>query len=249
MAEVALEGTVAGPGKRRLWTEMAVMAAVLWLPGVWTSVRYLQRHAVPSYAWPSELGGAISSLGEIALVFFILIRSAESLQRFGFSKPSLRLVGWAIALSAVVTLIGAAGGAWALADFLGVYYHGKYPPGRPMGHATLPIALLATVVPFRAFAEEVVFRAYCTTRLIDAWGSRAAAVTVGSLAFGVGHLYEGLTGALAASLVGVVYASVFLRTRSIWPSTVAHIAYNIFAFTGVPAPITLWLLRHMFGIS
>ena len=106
MAEDAFQGTVAGPRKRRLWTEMAVMASVLWLPGVWSSTHDFLRHTLPSRVWPSEIGAAIRAIAAIALVAFILVRGSESLQRFGFSKPSMKLVGWAIAALAVVAVIG-----------------------------------------------------------------------------------------------------------------------------------------------
>ena len=86
MAGVATQGTLEGSRKRRLWTELAVMASVLWLPGVWSSTHDFLRHTLPSHAWPSEIGAAIHAIAAIALVAFILVRGSESLQRFGFPK-------------------------------------------------------------------------------------------------------------------------------------------------------------------
>jgi membrane protease YdiL (CAAX protease family) len=224
------------------------MASVLWLPGVWSSTHDFLRHTLPSHAWPSEIGAAIHAIAAIALVAFILVRGSESLQRFGFSKPSMKLVGWVIAALAVVAVIGLADWVWEFAGYVGKYWNGRYPLGRVLSHPTLPVALLTTVIPIRAFGEEVVFRAYFTTRLVDVWGSKAAAVAVGALAFAAGHLYQGLLGATAIFFIGVVWAGVFLRTKSIWPSTFAHVGYNLFVYTGVLVPPTLWLVRHMCGI-
>ena len=74
--------------------------------------------------------------------------------------------------------------------------------------------------------EEIVYRGFVLwylTLLMPLW----AAVVVSSLAFGVGHIYQGVNGAMRAGLVGLAFAIFYVVTGSIWLPIIAHALLDI----------------------
>ena len=53
------------------------------------------------------------------------------------------------------------------------------------------------------------------------------AVIVSSVAFGLGHSYQGANGATRAGLVGLVFAVFYVVTGSIWLPIIAHALLDI----------------------
>ena len=78
-----------------------------------------------------------------------------------------------------------------------------------------------------AFGEEFVYRGYLLRRIAQVLGDeprawRAALVTT-SILFGVGHVYQGLSGAISAGLGGFVFGLLYLATdRNLWVCVIAH---------------------------
>jgi membrane protease YdiL (CAAX protease family) len=71
-------------------------------------------------------------------------------------------------------------------------------------------------------------------RLGKLFGSSALATTaiviLTSIVFGLEHLHEqGLAGAEQATIVGLVYGTIFAKTRQIWMLMIAHAAFDIAA--------------------
>lgn len=78
-----------------------------------------------------------------------------------------------------------------------------------------------------AFGEETAYRGYLLNRLADLFGRTklgwTAAVVFGSAAFGVAHLWQGTSGVLDASVMGVWYALLYLgANRNLLVPAVAH---------------------------
>ena len=86
--------------------------------------------------------------------------------------------------------------------------------------------ILSAVV---AIVEESAYRGYLITRLTKLFKSRIAAMLIASLAFSAGHFYQGYGGVLLIFAYGVLFAGLFLYTRSIWPGILAHFIHNIIA--------------------
>ena len=86
------------------------------------------------------------------------------------------------------------------------------------------------VMSFTAgFCEESAYRGYFITRVWrlapDSWpGNLRLALGVGlsSLAFGLGHTYQGVSGLVLIATYGLLIAGLFLYTRSLWPCVTAH---------------------------
>ena len=76
------------------------------------------------------------------------------------------------------------------------------------------------------FVEEVVYRGFVIWYLSQYMPVWAAAV-VSSLGFGLGHSYQGLSGALRTGLIGLAFAGLYVLTGSIWLPIVVHILLDV----------------------
>jgi len=77
--------------------------------------------------------------------------------------------------------------------------------------------------------EEMAYRGFLIPALTEASGSRALAVVVSSLAFGMMHSYQQTTGALRATVLGALLAVPLLTTGSVVPSMAAHALFDVVA--------------------
>lgn len=101
-----------------------------------------------------------------------------------------------------------------------------------LGNFRDPTALLPTTLDGRivwglltvvvAFTEEMTFRGFALTRLEGLIRNRTLTVLIVSVAFSVGHFYQGLGGVIVIFVYGVMFAILYLKTGSIWPGIVAH---------------------------
>ena len=74
--------------------------------------------------------------------------------------------------------------------------------------------------------EEIVYRGFVLwylAQFMPLW----AAVVVSSVAFGLGHSYQGASGALRCGLIGLVFAIFYIVTGSIWLPIIAHAVLDI----------------------
>lgn len=74
--------------------------------------------------------------------------------------------------------------------------------------------------------EEVLYRGFVFWYLgavMPGW----AVVVVSSLAFGLGHSYQGAGGIVRVTLIGVAFGGLYLLTGSIWLPIVAHAVLDI----------------------
>jgi len=98
--------------------------------------------------------------------------------------------------------------------------------------AALPAAVWAMFVA--GFGEETVFRGYAFERLGKLLGSglvaRTSIVLVTSVLFGLAHYADqGLAGMEQATIVGIVFGTIFAFTRRIWMLMCAHTAFDLTA--------------------
>lgn len=80
----------------------------------------------------------------------------------------------------------------------------------------VPLAVSAGI------CEEFLYRGYALWVIAALSGDVWAGVAVSSLAFGLGHAYQGRAGIIGASISGVVYSAIFLYTGSLLPGMLAH---------------------------
>jgi membrane protease YdiL (CAAX protease family) len=107
-------------------------------------------------------------------------------------------------------------------------YH--YLAGNP---AALPAALFAMIVR-AGFGEETVFRGFLFERLGKLFGTSARAKTFTVILtaglFGLAHYVDqGLAGVEQATIVGLVFGTIFAVTGRIWSLMAAHAAFDLTA--------------------
>ena len=99
--------------------------------------------------------------------------------------------------------------------------------------AALPGAIYLMIV-VAGFGEETVFRGYMFERLGKLFGSgvwaKTSIVLLTAVLFGVLHYsVQGLAGAEQATIVGLVFGTIFAVTGRIWMLMVAHAAFDLTA--------------------
>ena len=101
--------------------------------------------------------------------------------------------------------------------------------GNPALYALMIVLAWTTI----AFGEELFYRAFLLTRLVDLAGlGRWTAILCGGGLFGLVHVAEGPVGILANTGMGVLFGWVFLRShRNLWITICGHGLINTVRFT------------------
>ena len=99
--------------------------------------------------------------------------------------------------------------------------------------AALPGAIYAMIV-IAGFGEETVFRGFMFARLGDLLGSavwgKTLIVLITSLLFGLAHYsVQGVAGVEQATIVGLVFGTIFAVTGRIWLLMFSHAAFDLTA--------------------
>lgn len=96
--------------------------------------------------------------------------------------------------------------------------------------AVLPLTGAATVL-MAPLAEEIFFRGFIFAGLLRPFGLAGAMVTSGFL-FGAFHITgpETVGVILPFGLIGMLFAWIYYRTGSLWPSIATHLLFNLVSF-------------------
>lgn len=99
--------------------------------------------------------------------------------------------------------------------------------------AALP-GMLWLIIVGAGFGEETVFRSYLFERFGklfgESGGARILIVLLTSAWFGIIHYpFQGLPGAEQATIVGLIFGTIFAIKREIFPLMVAHVAFDLTA--------------------
>jgi len=80
--------------------------------------------------------------------------------------------------------------------------------------------------------EEFLYRGFAfwyLAHFMPMW----AVVLVSSIAFGLGHTYQGAGGAVRVALIGIAFGALYVLTGSIWLPMLAHVVLDILQGAGV----------------
>ncbi len=152
------------------------------------------------------------------LVFFVARVEGGGLRSLRFDRLTLDkvflglafFIGAGIVLSLLALLIQSLGAA----EFRDPTY---LLPSSTQGKVVWIV--LSMVV---AVSEEAAFRGYALTRLRKFLRTRVLTAVVVSIAFSMGHLYQGVGGVIVIFAYGLMFSALFYKTGSIWPGIVAH---------------------------
>ncbi len=92
------------------------------------------------------------------------------------------------------------------------------------GPSQIPLAVAFGLVA--GYREEFFFRSYMLKRLDQLGFPVPLSVVVSTLLFCAGHAYQGPLGLATSAALGVLFAAVYLRRRSLHVIAVAHGLYN-----------------------
>ena len=208
---------------REIWFEILAVLAIGVFPSLIGAIGELAQDSparIPFWLDAFEL--IAESLCIACAVLYVIYRTGKPWSAFGLTRFRLSDVG-----------IGA---SLVVADFTlwcclaPLFRHDSaswistYP--RPQGIAENLLMVVMHIT--NGFAEEVVCRAYLITRLIRVLKSRLSAVVFSAALFASYHIYYGLGGSLLhVFLLGLLFGSVFVLLRRVWPLAVAHTLINV----------------------
>ena len=175
-----------------------------------------------------QLVSLTSGVAPVFLACYLLARSGDGLRAIGIDRSQpWRDFGRGAALAA---LIGGCG--------LGLYF-AAYKSGIALNIVAeslpdiwwrIPILLLSALQ--NGLLEEVLVTGYLLTRLEKLGVRPAVAVAISATLRGSYHLYQGLGGFAGNAIMGVIFATLFLRWRRVTPMIIAHTLIDAVAFVG-----------------
>jgi membrane protease YdiL (CAAX protease family) len=187
-------------------------------------------------------GGAIVSLGYVLMIVFgaiLLKNQSSSWREVGLRKP----VSWlTTAIFGVGAFVAAAVVFVAMQDIaIGVLTAlGQAPPEIDLSRfnaieGNLPFFILMVILAWTtiAFGEEMFYRAFLITRMIDFTTiGRGLAVLIAGIIFGVVHFAEGPVGILSNGAFGLLFGWIYVRSgRNLWITIIGHGLINSLRFT------------------
>lgn len=233
------------PSARALRLEVVIVLAVTFglsavtaaLQLVDSVLRTLSKQRIPlierrSYFSLVDLGLNLASLVELlawgALALYLLWRSGIGPRAVGLSRPRWVADGLGgIGLAAAIGIPGL--GLYVLARVLGLSASVE-PTNLTDTWWRIPVLILAAFA--NAWAEEVIVVGYLMTRLRQLGVGNTRTLLASSLLRGAYHLYQGFGAGLGNFVMGVVFGTVWRRSKRLWPLIIAHGVIDTVAFVG-----------------
>jgi len=132
---------------------------------------------------------------------------------------------FALLLFMLVNLVFAAAVSHFRPDWMGAHHEQLGTLGAELT-GELSLGLVALMMLFVAFYEELVARGALLARSQALLGGIWLPVLLSSVLFGAGHFYQGWLGVAQTTLAGIVLARLTLYWGTLWPAIIAHAALN-----------------------
>jgi membrane protease YdiL (CAAX protease family) len=227
------EAVAAARARRGLSLSLAVIV-LFWLGSTARQIWWTPR---PGTVQELMLGVCVRAAVACALIWALLRAGGETLGALGLRREGFgRILAYGSLAAAAMFLVVNVGLNSLLAALMG--------RGTGAGLQALfrdpreaPYWVVAAIVG-GGFAEELT-RAFVLTRFERALGrgGLVLALIVGSVVFGVGHLYQGPTSAVSAGFSGLICAGIFLRRRRVVDAMVVHAVFDLL---GIAAAYALY---------
>jgi membrane protease YdiL (CAAX protease family) len=203
-----------------------------WAYTLANSVFFLDRiiasfDSFPRYFWQTMIGVAIS----LIVVGLLLWYSKEPLHDIGLHREELpRQLG----IGVLFGLLTFGLAAYVLYPFFYGFFWRDLAAAASVDTrdfftdiSLLPMWIIVSVLGGGLWEE--LWRVFALTRFERLAGRNGlvAALVIHSIIFGIGHRYQGPIAAATSVVVGIVFACVYLRKRSLLEAMVAHAVYNV----------------------
>ena len=175
-----------------------------------------------------QLVSICTGAAPVLLVFYLLARNGESHKTIGvdLTQPRRDLLRGA----ALAALIGGSGlGLYLIAYKMGISLN-VVAENLPDVWWRIPVLLLSAFQ--NGLLEEVVVLGYLLTRLRQLDVPVVWAIAISAVVRGSYHLYQGFGGFAGNAVMGVIFATLFLRWRRAAPMVIAHTLIDAVAFVG-----------------
>lgn len=165
----------------------------------------------------------------VIVVTFLQRAKGQSWKELGLRRPSsmTALAGWTVAIVVVVFV-----SSFLIVNPLSVALELPRPDltrfVEMQGDRKLFLIWLIPIAwGAAAFGEEMLLRGFLLNRLATLMGGSdkawVLAVVIQAALFGLGHQYQGITGILATTSIGLIMGTAYLLNgRNLWPLILAH---------------------------
>jgi len=95
----------------------------------------------------------------------------------------------------------------------------------------LTLLLLIFLSIIKGGLSEELWRIFYLIRFEKCWGKTGLIISIfiGSIMFGFGHFYQGLSGVISTTVIGVLYTLVYLRKRLALEVIITHATFDVIA--------------------
>lgn len=215
------------PGGRTALVLSCVFIVAFWIAFAAWKLSRVGDHPVPVDIFALFVRKAAEA-SVLALVVGLLLRaSRESFADLGVSarhlgRSLLEGLAWAALLFVLINIV--------LNPLVGNLVGGAVDARTRLmfqDYGELPWWVLTAIIG-GGFAEELL-RVFVLTRFDRLLGRAGlvAAVVLDSAVFGLGHLYQGPSGAVSAGITGVLFALIYLRRRRATDAMAAHALFDL----------------------
>jgi membrane protease YdiL (CAAX protease family) len=186
-------------------------------------------------------GGITVNLGYVLAIIaggIILGRQGSSWRQLGLAKPAslwkTALLGTAAWVGALTAFMAMQAIAFVILSKVGVAMpeidQSRFNPLE----GNLPLFILMVILAWTtiAFGEELLYRAFLLSRLIDHAGiGKGLAILIGGSIFGAVHFAEGPVGILSNGAFGILFGWIYVRSsRNLWITIIGHGLINTMRF-------------------
>ena len=207
------------------WTfllEVIVILAPIWI--AYIMMDYLGYNSLESWILPGILSIVISLL----LVSLDLWLRGSNWRQYGFTTPNswLKTLLWSFLFIFVFLIV------LSVLNYLTIQVMGTKPPNYSRfdslgGNMPLLIISIVAVWISAAFGEELLFRGFLIKRIAEIFGENKTAwslgVIISSALFGIGHIYQGITGVILSAGAGLVFGTLYLLSgKNLCAAILAH---------------------------
>lgn len=187
------------------------------------------------------VGGAIINLGYVLAIVlggFLLQRQGSGWREIGLGAPASwwKTALWGIGswIGAVVVFVAVQTIAVGILTALGLAPSEIDQSRFNSIESNLFLFILMVILAWTtiAFGEELFYRAFLITRLIDhaAFG-KGLAILISGVIFGVVHFAEGPVGILSNGAFGILFGWIYVRSgRNLWITIIGHGLINTLRF-------------------
>lgn len=156
-----------------------------------------------------------------SIVFSYLLHKGRGIRQIiselGLARQSLSLRNLAIGILIFIAILGLSAAFGLLTAVTGI----QFPTNVNILLSGMPIYFLAFASIIAPFNEEVFFRGFLVNRI---------GILLSSIIFAFLHAgYSSISELIAAFIFGLIASYIFRRTKSLYPSLLAHILVNVLA--------------------